>query len=65
MADEKNRPPACTFCKNGRKQPSGQTCEVCKGTGQMPIYVTENAVTVSVADCQFHSRSPKPLNERL
>ncbi len=29
----------CTFCKGkGRKEPSGQVCEVCKGSGQMPIY---------------------------
>ena len=32
----------CTFCKNGRKVPSGQTCEVCKGTGKMPIYEKKN-----------------------
>jgi DnaJ-class molecular chaperone len=29
----------CTFCKaTGKKQPTGQTCDVCKGSGQMPIY---------------------------
>jgi len=28
----------CTFCKEGRKEPTGQVCEVCKGSGQMPIY---------------------------
>ena len=29
----------CTFC-NGkvRKEPTGQVCEVCKGSGKMPIY---------------------------
>ena len=33
----------CTFCNGkGSKEPSGQTCEVCKGTGQMPIYETKN-----------------------
>jgi len=40
MADEKIiGQQQCTFCDGkGRKQPTGQTCEVCKGTGQMPIY---------------------------
>jgi DnaJ-class molecular chaperone len=29
----------CSFCKGkGRKEPTGQVCEACKGTGQMPIY---------------------------
>lgn len=33
----------CTFCHGkGRKEPGGQTCEVCKGTGQMPIYEKKN-----------------------
>jgi len=33
----------CTFCKGkGTKEPSGQTCEVCKGSGKMPIYEKKN-----------------------
>ncbi len=29
----------CTFCKgNGHREPNMEICEVCKGTGQMPIY---------------------------
>lgn len=39
MADKIIGHQPCTFCKGkGRKQTTGQTCEVCKGTGQMPIY---------------------------
>jgi hypothetical protein len=33
----------CTFCKaKGYKEPTGQKCEVCKGTGKMPIYEKKN-----------------------
>jgi DnaJ-class molecular chaperone len=33
----------CTFCRGkGTKEPAGQTCEVCNGTGQMPIYEKNN-----------------------
>jgi DnaJ-class molecular chaperone len=44
MADEKVvRYERCTFCDGtGKKQPTGQTCEVCKGTGKMPIYEKKN-----------------------
>ncbi len=29
----------CTFCKGtGKQQPSGWKCEVCGGSGKMPIY---------------------------
>ena len=44
MADEKIiRYQRCTFCGGrGKKQPTGQTCEVCKGTGKMPIYEKKN-----------------------
>ena len=44
MADEKvvdYKP--CAFCKGkGVKEPSGQPFEVCKGTGEMPIYEEKN-----------------------
>jgi hypothetical protein len=43
MAKEKIiRYQRCTFCMNGRKQPTNQICEVCKGTGKMPIYEVKN-----------------------
>jgi hypothetical protein len=44
MADEKIiGTQRCTFCDGkGHKQPSGQTCDVCNGTGQMPIHEKKN-----------------------
>jgi DnaJ-class molecular chaperone len=44
MADEKIiGHQKCNFCHGkGRKEPSGQTCEVCGGTGKMPIYEKKN-----------------------
>jgi hypothetical protein len=33
----------CPFCEGkGTKEASGQTCEVCEGSGQMPIYEEKN-----------------------
>ncbi len=44
MADERIiRYQRCTFCGGkGKKQPTGQTCEVFKGTGKMPIHEKKN-----------------------
>jgi len=41
----------CTFCKGtGKQQPSGWKCDVCGGSGKMPVYEEPSSETPPADD---------------